>query len=69
LCVERRWRSLTSQNYGTDVYYARRGVPGFTEPHIANGYGAAVGLLGMIIVSSLALHHFFFVRMRRMRSY
>lgn len=46
-------------NYGTDVYYARRGVPGFAEPHIANGYGAAVGLLAMIIASSMCLHHFF----------
>lgn len=42
--------------YGTSAYYSRRGVPGFTEDPIGRGVGAAVGLLCMLVVSSLLLH-------------
>lgn len=42
--------------YGTSAYYSRRGVPGFTEDPIGVGVGAAVGLLCMLVVSSLLLH-------------
>ncbi|GAA6063571.1 hypothetical protein JCM10212_003150 [Sporobolomyces blumeae] len=45
--------------YGTGVYYANRGVPGFTADPIGVGIGLAFGLWGMQIVASFCLHHFF----------
>lgn len=42
--------------YGTSAYYSRRGVPGYEEQPIGVGVGAAVGLLCMLVCSSLLLH-------------
>ena len=42
--------------FGTQAYYSRRGVPGFNDPNIGRGIGAAFGLLLMSLVSSLCLH-------------
>ncbi|BGP15223.1 hypothetical protein JCM10213_000825 [Rhodosporidiobolus nylandii] len=50
-------RALIS--FGTDAYYAHRGVDGFTAQPIGVGIGLAFGLWGMQAVSSLCLHSFF----------
>ncbi|KPV77486.1 uncharacterized protein RHOBADRAFT_24011 [Rhodotorula graminis WP1] len=45
--------------FGSDAYYAHRGVPGFEAQPIGVGIGLCFGLWGMQIVSSLCLHSFF----------
>ncbi|BGP39125.1 hypothetical protein JCM10450v2_003079 [Rhodotorula kratochvilovae] len=45
--------------FGSDAYYAHRGVPGYEPQPIGVGIGLAFGLWGMQIVASLCLHSFF----------
>ncbi|GAA5902364.1 hypothetical protein JCM6882_000511 [Rhodosporidiobolus microsporus] len=50
-------RALIS--FGSDAYYAHRGVPGYSPQPIGVGVGLAVGLWCMQILASLFLHSFF----------
>jgi ATP-binding cassette subfamily C (CFTR/MRP) protein 1 len=45
--------------FGTEAYYTRRGVPGYSEPELGRGVGLALGLFFMIVSGSLLLHQFF----------
>ncbi|TNY22115.1 P-loop containing nucleoside triphosphate hydrolase protein [Rhodotorula diobovata] len=45
--------------FGSNAYYAHRGVPGYEAQPIGVGVGLAFGLWGMQIAASLCLHTFF----------
>lgn len=46
-------------NFGTQAYYAHRGVPGYSPPNVGRGVGLAIGLWLMQLVTALSVHQFF----------
>ena len=47
-------------NFGTDAYYANKGVPGFTMPNVGVGIGLCIALWVMQAIAAFATHQFFY---------
>lgn len=45
-------------NFGTQVYYAHRGIPGYTAPNIGVGVGYAFLLWALQVIYTLSIHQF-----------